>query len=72
MNEQQGVEMVSSFDPYVYQTLHGVVGRHIVIQTTKNPLQGRLKQVLPDHVVVEVSGSPFYVRIQEIVWVTVQ
>ena len=24
----------------------------------------------PDHVVIEVSDTPFYVRIQEIIWIT--
>lgn len=68
--QQSQVEMVSAFDPYFYQTLLSFKSKHIVIHTSKNPLQGLLVTVMPDHVVVEVSGTPFYVRIQEIVWVT--
>lgn len=71
MNSQQTSTMVSSFDGYFYQTLHNATGRHIVLQTTKNPLQGMLKKTMPDHLVVEVNGTPFYVRIQEIVWAMV-
>lgn len=71
MNGQQSqVEMVSAFDPYFYQTLLGLRSQNIVVNTTKNPLQGMLTAVMPDHLVVEVSGTPFYVRAQEIVWVT--
>ena len=71
MNGQQSeVRMVSAFDPYFYQTLQSFLSKNIVILTTRNPLQGLLISVMPDHVVIEVSGTPFYVRVQEIVWVT--
>jgi hypothetical protein len=71
MNVQQSkVDMVSSFDPYFYQTLLSFRSRNVVVNTTKNPLQGLLTTVMPDHIVVEVNGTPFYVRAQEIVWVT--
>jgi len=71
MNGQQSeVKMVSVFDPYFYQTLLSFRLKNIVIQTTKNPIQGSLLTVMPDHVVIEVSNTPFYVRIQEIIWVT--
>jgi Protein of unknown function (DUF2642) len=71
MNGQQPeVKMVSAFDPYFYQTLLSFRLNNIVIQTTKNPIQGLLLTVMPDHVVIEVSGTPFYVRLQEIIWVT--
>lgn len=71
MNGQQSeVKTVSVFDPYFYQTLLSFRLKNIVIQTTKNPIQGSLITVMPDHVVIEVSNTPFYVRVQEIVWVT--
>ncbi|KAA0965024.1 DUF2642 domain-containing protein [Sporosarcina sp. ANT_H38] len=68
--EQSEVKMVSVFDPYFYQTLLSFRLKNVVIQTTKNPIQGSLLTVMPDHVVIEVSNTPFYVRIQEIIWVT--
>ncbi|MET3659699.1 YuzF family protein [Sporosarcina psychrophila] len=71
MNGQQSeIKTVSVFDPYFYQTLLSFRLKNIVIQTTKNPIQGSLLTVMPDHVVIEVSNTPFYVRIQEIIWVT--
>lgn len=71
MNAQQTATMVSSFDGYFYQHLQSVTGRPVVVQTTKNPLQGILKKTMPDHLLIEVNGTPFHVRIQEIVWVMV-
>jgi hypothetical protein len=60
---------VSNIDPYVYQTLQGVVGGVVVVQTTKGTVTGKLTTVMPDHIVVESGGSPFFIRIQQIVWV---
>ena len=68
--KQSQVEMVNIVDPYLYQRLLSFKNMHVVIKTTKNPLQGLLTSVSPDHVVIEVSNTPFYVRIQEIVWIT--
>lgn len=68
--QQSEVELVSLVDSYLYQRLLSFQDQHVVINTTKNPLQGLLHSVSPDHVVIEVSNTPFYVRIQEIVWIT--
>lgn len=68
--KQTEVGLVSIVDSYLYQRLLGFRGKWVVINTTKNPLQGLLHSVSPDHVVIEVSDTPFYVRIQEIVWIT--
>lgn len=71
MSEQQSqIEIVSIVDSYLYQRLLSFRNMNVVINTTKNPLQGLLNSVSPDHVVIEVSNTLFYVRIQEIVWIT--
>ena len=80
MADQQGTdrnmngspELVSLVDPYVYQTLSGIVGSTVVVQTIKDTVRGKLMKVLPDHVVVAVDGSSFFVRIQQIIWVLPQ
>ncbi|OIJ14429.1 hypothetical protein BKP37_08510 [Anaerobacillus alkalilacustris] len=41
----------------------------VVIETIRGTLRGRLTDVHPDHVVLEVSGIPYFVRIQQINWV---
>lgn len=68
--QQSEVEVVSIVDSYLYQRLLSFENMNVVINTTKNPLQGLLNSVSPDHIVIEVSNTPFYVRIQEIVWIT--
>ena len=70
--QQSEVEVVSIVDSYLYQRLLSFRNMNVVIKTSKNPLQGLLKSVSPDHVEIEVSDRrvPFYVRIQEIVWIT--
>ncbi|WLR51242.1 YuzF family protein [Bacillus tianshenii] len=65
----QTPSFVSNIDPYVYQTLQGVKGGKVVVQTTRGTVTGKLKTVMPEHIVVESGGSPFYIRIQQIVWV---
>ncbi|EPD50679.1 DUF2642 domain-containing protein [Paenisporosarcina sp. FSL H8-0542] len=70
-DQQQSVEFVSNFDPFVYQTLTSAVGGKIVVQLSNNSVvTGVLKEVVPDHIVVEKNGTPFYVRIQQIIWVS--
>ncbi|WP_332696420.1 YuzF family protein [Halalkalibacter lacteus] len=66
---QQTPSFVSQIDPYVYQTLQEITGTMVVIQTTRGTVSGRLKTVMPDHIVVESGGSPFFIRTQQIVWV---
>ncbi|MCV9886175.1 YuzF family protein [Metabacillus halosaccharovorans] len=66
---QQTPSFVSHVDPYVYQTLHGITGAFVVVQTIRGSVSGNLKTVMPDHIVVESGGSPFYIRTQQIIWV---
>ena len=68
---QQSVEYVSSYDPYVYQTLTSIIGKNIVVQLSNNSaVQGVLSQVLPDHIVVAKNKTPFFIRTQQIIWVS--
>ncbi len=69
MHEQQS-SMLSWIDPYVYQTLLSIQGKRIVVETTRGSLRGRLQTVMPDHIVIEVNQVPFFVRTQQIVWVS--
>lgn len=69
-NPQSTVEFVSSFEPYLYHLLQTLSGKRVAVQTRNSTIQGNLTMVTPDHIVVDVSSSPFYIRNQEIVWVT--
>lgn len=66
----QNIAMYSVIDPYVYQTLSTIVGTNVVVQTSQGSLRGMVKSVMPDHIVIEVSGAPFFVRTQQIVWIS--
>ncbi|MGM0846552.1 MAG: YuzF family protein [Bacillota bacterium] len=68
MNEQQ-IAFVSNYDPYVYETLSGIIGSMVAVQTIRGTVSGKLSNVVPDHIVVESGGSPFFIRTQQIVWV---
>lgn len=64
------VQMGSMSNPYLYETMKMMVGKPVVVQTVKNVQQGSLTSVLPDHIVVEVCHTPFFIRMEEIVWIT--
>ncbi|KUP08435.1 hypothetical protein Q73_06080 [Bacillus coahuilensis m2-6] len=67
-NEQ--VNLFSIIDAYVYQSFTSIIGEMVVVQTTQGSLRGVLKTVMPDHLVVEISNRPFYIRTTEVVWVS--
>jgi hypothetical protein len=54
-------------DPFVIQTLQTVIGKELVVETTKDTIRGVLREVKPDHVMLLAGNSPFFVRIQQIV-----
>ncbi|CAM5184028.1 hypothetical protein UACE39S_05451 [Ureibacillus acetophenoni] len=61
--------LLSFNDPYVYQTLTTIVGKLVTVQTIRGSVRGSLKNVLPDHIVVESNGTPFFICTQQIIWV---
>ncbi|MGE7673917.1 DUF2642 domain-containing protein [Lysinibacillus sp. NPDC094403] len=63
-------QLGSISNPYLYETLNMMIDQPIVVQTEKIIQQGKLISVLPEDIVVEVSRSPFFIRMEEIVWVT--
>ena len=63
-------QMGNVSNPYLYETVRMMVGQSVVVQTVKNVQQGVLTSVLPDHIVVEVCNTPFFIRMEEIVWIT--
>ncbi|MBA4495046.1 YuzF family protein [Paenactinomyces guangxiensis] len=55
-------------DPYFYRALQSLAGRDIAVQTVRGSVRGRLCSVLPDHVLVQSGGAPFFIRTQQIIW----
>jgi len=59
--------MITIVDPYVFQTLQSVLGKTLVIQTVRDSIRGVLKDVKPDHIVLQAGDSTFFIRTQQIV-----
>ncbi|XLG12420.1 Hypothetical protein ACI5QM_03948 [Bacillus subtilis] len=55
-------------DPYVYQALMGLHNQSLAVQTTHGSVRGVLREVMPDHIVIMMGGTPFYVRTAQIIW----
>jgi len=55
-------------DPYVYQALAEFRNKRIAVQTIRGSVHGLLKTVTPDHIVVHMGGTPFYIRTENIIW----
>ncbi|MED5016786.1 YuzF family protein [Paenibacillus chibensis] len=69
MSQMPQSVVVHPVDPYVVETLRSVIGRHVLLETTRGGLSGCVADVKPDHVVLEARSRKFFVRICEIVWI---
>ncbi|MDF2606907.1 MAG: hypothetical protein K0S34_1102 [Bacillales bacterium] len=56
-------------EPYVYAALMSLVGKRVVIDTSRGPVNGVVLDVKPDHVVIKEHDSTFFLRTCEIVWI---
>lgn len=66
---QSGPMNVIVVEPYVYSALYSLIGKRVVIDTTRGSVNGIVKDAKPDHVVIQEHDSVFFVRIREIVWI---
>ncbi|MGO4182257.1 YuzF family protein [Paenibacillus sp. MCAF9] len=63
------LQPIYSYDPFVYETLQTIVGKFVVIETTQGSIEGTIKAVKPDHVVLKGRNKDFFIRIAQIVWI---
>lgn len=70
MIRDEGMEKMQISNPYLFETVRGLIGQQIVVQTGMHIQQGLLTAVLPDHIVVEICQTPFFIRMDEIVWIS--
>ncbi|MFC7371986.1 YuzF family protein [Fictibacillus iocasae] len=69
-NPNANPQYMTLVDPFVVQRLQSVIGKDLVVETTKDTIRGTLTEVQPDHIVLTAGGdSIFFVRIQQIVTV---
>ncbi|WP_175989892.1 YuzF family protein [Bacillus sp. Marseille-Q1617] len=64
-----GPMQVVVVEPYVYAALKSLIGKRVVIDTSRGSVSGTVADAKPDHVVVKEHDSSFFVRICEIVWI---
>lgn len=55
--------------PYIFETLNRMLNHYIAVQTVRGSVRGILRMVAPDHIVVEMGGCPFYIRVEQIIWI---
>lgn len=55
-------------DPYVYEALTGFQNTSLAVQTIRGSVRGVLRKVMPDHIVIDMGGSLFYIRTEQIIW----
>ncbi|MCE9754340.1 DUF2642 domain-containing protein [Bacillus cereus] len=58
--------MVSASNPSVYQILQSALGKYVIIETVRGNIRGKLKDVKPDHLLIEDTVL-YIVRIQQVV-----
>lgn len=66
-NQPVTIQYYTLVDPFVVQTLKSVIGKMLIVETTKDTIRGQLQDVQPDHIVLTAGDSTFFVRIQQIV-----
>ncbi|MDQ0207215.1 YuzF family protein [Alkalicoccobacillus murimartini] len=55
-------------DPYLYGSASEYLNQIVEVQTTRGAVRGKLLDAQPDHLVIEMGGTPFFVRTQQIIW----
>ena len=55
-------------DPFVYEALMGLQNKTVAVQTPRGSVRGVLRKIMPDHIVVQMGGTPFYIRTEQIIW----
>ena len=70
-NSFSPIQMMSLVDPYVVESLKGIIGTRVIVDTVRGVVQGKLIDVKPDHIVIKEfeQDEPAFVRIQQIVFV---
>ncbi|WP_426452232.1 YuzF family protein [Paenibacillus sp. S-38] len=72
MNQPYAVQPQPIFEvqPFVVQALQSLLGQTLVLETPRGSLSGALKDVKPDHVVVQgTDGNLYFVAVCHIIWI---
>ncbi|WP_188540742.1 DUF2642 domain-containing protein [Paenibacillus segetis] len=61
--------VVNPVDHCVVDALMCLIGKVVILETTRGRIDGCVLEVKQDHVVLEQRNKNFFVRIAEIVWI---
>ncbi|MFZ3590315.1 YuzF family protein [Bacillus sp. DJP31] len=56
-------------EPYVLQALMTLMGKEVVLETSRGNIRGVVMDVKPDHVVLQAGDSTFFIRLCEVIWI---
>ena len=59
-------------DSYLYHALLAYLHQPITVETTRGSVRGTLHHVAPDHIVVEMGGNCFFIRMEQMIWLVPQ
>jgi hypothetical protein len=62
-------QMFMLYDPYVVEALKSLMGKELIVETSRGSIRGELTDVKPDHIVLSTNDTSFFIRIQEIIWI---
>ncbi|WP_236560908.1 DUF2642 domain-containing protein [Pontibacillus sp. HMF3514] len=66
-NQWMNPQYTTVIDPFVVVRLQLLRGKNLIVETTKDTIRGELVEIQPDHAVLQIGDSLFFVRIQQIV-----
>ena len=65
------VQQMSYANAYWIEAIQPFLGQMVAVQQTGNHVQhGILAAICPDYILLDVCRTPFYIRMEQIVWVT--
>lgn len=62
-------EQVVVVEPYVFAAVSTLIGKPVVLETSRGRVSGMVMDAKPDHLVLQQGDSAFFVRLCEVVWI---
>lgn len=56
-------------EPFLYTTLQALIGKLIVVETSRGNISGVIRDVKMDHLVIQEAESTFFIRMCKVIWI---
>lgn len=60
-------QLIALVDPYVYHAFQALNGKEVVVETIRGSIQGTVRDVKPDHIVISANQAVYYIRLAQVV-----